>query len=132
MGRRRKKTSPVEDLLELPWQASVVCGVAAFVVLRWVVPSFLATHPILSALAGLAVSFSGLALCGFCFIGLLSFLRARFNRANSSGAGVLKDRGGKRKAPVSFTPAWSRAGAVHGMTPQAVPGSAGAAPLRLD
>ena len=128
MGRRRKKTSPLEDLLALPWQASVVCGVAAFVVLRWVVPSFLATHPILSALAGLAVSFSGIALCGFCFIGLLSFLRARLKGTQSVGAGVLQDRGGKLQAPVSFTPAWSPAGPVHGVTTQAEQGSAGAVP----
>ena len=125
MGRRRKKTSPLDDLLALPWQASALCGVVAFAVLRWVLPSFFAASPVLSVLAGLAVSFSGIALCGFCFIGLLSFLRAKMKGAQSAGARMPQDRGGKLRAPVSVTPAWSHAGNVHDVTTQAEPGSAG-------
>lgn len=130
MGRRRKKTSPVGDLLALPWQASVICGLVAFVVLRWVVPSFFAANPILSVLAGLAVSFSGIALCGFCFIGLLSFVRAKTKGAQSACAGMPHDRGGRVQAPARITPAWSHAADVHGVTPPAEAGSAGAAPPR--
>lgn len=108
MGRRRKKTSPVEDLLELPWQASVICGVAAFVVLRWVVPAFFGTNPVLSALAGLAVSFSGIALCGFCFIGLLSLVRTKMKSVPSTVTGAPLQRRAEPQMPVAFTPAWSR------------------------
>lgn len=111
MGRRRKRTSLVEDLLDLPWQASVICGVVAFVVLRWIVPSFFTANPVLSTLAGLAVSFSGIALCGFCLIGLLSFLRSKMMSARPAAAGAPAGRHGMPQAPAGFRPAWSHEGA---------------------
>lgn len=108
MGRRRKQTSLVEDLLGMPWQASVICGVAAFVVLRWIVPVLLAGHPLLNGLAGLAGWFSGWAFCGFCIIGLLSFLRAKMATDSPAGRAPAKQRN-VFKAPAGLTPAWSRA-----------------------
>lgn len=75
MGRRKKRTGLVEDLMSLPWQASVICAFVAFVVLRWIVPMFFASHPLLSGIAALAVSLSSVAFWGFCFIALLAFMR---------------------------------------------------------
>lgn len=130
MGRRRRRTSAVEDLLALPWQASIICGVAAFVVLRWVVPVFFVANPVLSALAGLAVSFSGIALCGFCFIGLLSYLCTKMKGAASAGKSPPR-----REAPqsnVAYTPAGSRESFPNGDSaqPQTRASAAGAAKPR--
>lgn len=112
MGRRRKRSSAVEDLLDLPWQASVMCGIVAFVVLRWIVPAFFGSNPVLGALSGLAVSFSGLVFCGFCFIGLLSFARAKMTSASPDGSAPLRRRQ-VFQPPAGFTPSWSHGGAAQ-------------------
>ncbi|HBZ07368.1 MAG TPA: DNA topoisomerase [Massilia sp.] len=68
-------------MIGLPWQASVICAVVAFVVLRWILPLFFAANPLLSGIAALAVSLSSIAFWGFCFIGFLAFMRPKITPA---------------------------------------------------
>lgn len=114
----------MEDLLELPWQASVICGVVVFIVLRWILPVFFAGNPVLNGLAGLAVSFSGWACCGFCFIGLLSFLRGKMTSALSHGGAPVRHQSVFQTSSKSI-PAWPPGSSGQGVDSRAEAGRTG-------
>lgn len=66
MARRRrgnKRTSTVEDLLDLPWQVSAGFGIAVLIVLKGIVPAIVSGNiylqPLLAAVSGAAWLFSG-------------------------------------------------------------------------
>ena len=54
----RRKESPLETLITLPWWVSVALACFAFVVLRWVVPSMFAGNVVAAAFVGAAQLFA--------------------------------------------------------------------------
>lgn len=72
MARKRKQTG-VDVLIRSPWWISVILGALGFIFLRWLIPSFFATNPVLVALGTMSKSLAWLAPCGFAVIALISF-----------------------------------------------------------
>ena len=85
MARLRKgKEATIETLFKAPWWTSVAIGVAALVVLKWILPSAWASNvflePLATTLSGMAWLFSAL----FFVVGLLSFIREKFSASRSA------------------------------------------------
>lgn len=72
---RRRKKDGFDEWIALPWQASAIAGVVAFVALSWIAPSLLG-GTLGRALAPLLVLFGWVALFGFALIAVASFMRA--------------------------------------------------------
>lgn len=69
MGSRRRK-GLADELVTLPWQITAVLALAAFIVVRWVLPLLLPESPVVSGLRPLFGVFSWVALCFFGLIAL--------------------------------------------------------------
>ncbi|MEO6917979.1 MAG: restriction endonuclease [Collimonas sp.] len=65
------------DVLALPWQVSLLLGCVFFAVLRWILPSFLSSSPMLNGIASLSHSAAWLPLVFFWFCGLIAFAVAK-------------------------------------------------------
>lgn len=87
MARRRtSKEAPVETLFKAPWWISMIIAVMVFVVLKWIVPSAVASNIILKPLAAMLSSVAWLFSGVFFFVGLLSFAREKFSASRSSAS----------------------------------------------
>ena len=78
MARHRKsQESPIELLIKAPWWINIGIGVIVLVMLKWIIPTMIAsnaaTKPLANMMSGLAWLFSGV----FFFIGLISFAREK-------------------------------------------------------
>ncbi|MFL6672812.1 MAG: restriction endonuclease [Massilia sp.] len=85
MGRR--KNSLANELVGLPWQVSAILAVGAFIGVRWILPGFLQQRLLLGPLASGCDRLSWIALCGFGFLALLTFARAKIGPAGGPPAG---------------------------------------------
>jgi len=77
MARRRNRKrdeSLAIELMELPWQVSVVLAVIAFVVMRWIIPSEFKS-PVLLPMSSLISGFAPYAGIILLFIGVISFFK---------------------------------------------------------
>lgn len=84
MARRpTSKEAPVETLFKAPWWISIIIAVVVLVILKWIIPSVVASNiilkPLATLLAGMAWLFSGV----FLFVGLLSFAREKLSASSS-------------------------------------------------
>jgi restriction system protein len=77
----RRNPSPVDLLVQLPWQVSAVLAVVAFVSLRWVFPSIDSTNPILHNFIQLGAKLAWVAAFCFGVLAALSAFQARRKRA---------------------------------------------------
>lgn len=98
MGRRRKQTL-AGDLVMLPWQASAVLALVAFVAIRWALPAFIRDGSPFAGVKTLVGPLSWIALSGFGALALLSALRARWRK-------------GRARMPASSASASAQARAV--------------------
>lgn len=89
----RRKPSHADTLIMLPWQISAALAVAAFVGLRWVLPTIVFENSFFSSLAKVASGLSWFALIGFGVIAGLSKLIAAKKRALLDGQRDLESLG---------------------------------------
>lgn len=102
--RRRKQKSFVDELLEAPWQLSIVLGVAVFIFLKWIFPSMGAGNmflkPIAIAASSLAWMFSGF----FFLIGAMVYFKTSATRAKQGNSSLFSvDRSSRSPAPFNRT-----------------------------
>ena len=86
--RRRKQKSLLDELVEAPWQVSVVIGVAAFIFLRWIFPSIGAGNMFLKPIAMAASSLAWIFASFFFLIGAIVYFKTAAAKAKQ-GAGSL-------------------------------------------
>ena len=72
----RRRNSAIASLMDLPWQASVVVAMLAFIAMRWILP-MQAKGSVLLPLANTLSGFAPLAGIVFLVIGGISFVRNR-------------------------------------------------------
>ncbi len=104
--RRRRQKSFVDELLEAPWQLSIVLGVAVFIFLKWIFPSMGAGNmflkPIAIAASSLAWMFSGF----FFLIGAMVYFKTSATRAKQGNSSLFSvDRSSRSPAPINRTAA---------------------------
>lgn len=85
---RKRKQSGIDILLGSPWWISAALGTTGYIVLRWIIPSYFSTHPMLASLAALSQSVAWLAPSAFGVIALISF----FSNKRRGGPPVISDR----------------------------------------
>lgn len=113
MARRRGKQgkSLFEELMDAPWQASIVIGAITFIGLKWVLPSIAGSNiflkPVAQAFSGLAWLFSGF----FFLLGAIVYARTAASRKQAPPLKVIKggaDSDGVRRHPQGDTKAQGR------------------------
>jgi restriction system protein len=94
MGRRRRKPSVSDVLMDAPWWVSAVLAVASYIVFHAVVPAAFARNPFLIGLAVTSRSLAWILATMFGFLGLLAYLRTRKRQAegNSPSGGTRSMR----------------------------------------
>lgn len=87
MGRRRRTTSGeslLDLLLEAPWPASVVVGVAAYAFLKWVLPALAGDNLFLKPMSSALANLAGWAAAFFFLIGALVYVKSAAARKKAS------------------------------------------------
>lgn len=74
---RKRKQSGIDILLGSPWWISAVLGAVGYIVLRWIIPTYFSTSPLLASLAALSRSLAWLAPCFFGVTALVSFFGSK-------------------------------------------------------
>lgn len=95
--RRYKRKSGLEHLLASPWWVSAVMGVAAYFLLRSIIPAIFAAHPFLIGLSQLSQSIAWLALPFFGLIAVFAFLGARKSGVQTERRAHRQARGARPK-----------------------------------
>lgn len=106
MARRRRKQNKsfLDDLLDAPWQVSIVVGVMAFIGLRWIFPSLAGSNMFLRPLAQASSGMAWLAAGFFFLIGLAVFAKsvaAKAKQAQESSFGSFGRPAPQRREPLS-------------------------------
>lgn len=86
--RRRDKESFIDTLFGLPWQASVVLGVAVFIGLKWILPAVGAGNMFLKPIAAAASSVAWLFSGVFFLIGALVYTKSVAERKKAPVLGI--------------------------------------------
>ncbi|GAA7762382.1 MULTISPECIES: restriction endonuclease [Cupriavidus] len=106
MGRRRRKPSLSDVLMDAPWWASVVLALGSYIVFHAVVPAAFARSPFLIGLAMTSRSLAWVPATMFGSLGLLAYLRARKRQAEgNSGSGGARPMRKERSLRVVRTSA---------------------------
>jgi len=89
MARRRRKQNKsfLDELLDAPWQVSLVVGVLAFIGLKWVLPGMAGGNMFLAPIAQAASGLAWLASGFFFLIGLAVFAKSAATKAKQSAPG---------------------------------------------
>lgn len=80
---RKRKQSGIDILLGSPWWISALLGAFAYIVLRWIIPTYFSTSPLLASLAALSRSVAWLAPCFFGVTALVSFFGSKRRNGQS-------------------------------------------------
>ena len=92
-SRRKQNRSFLDELMDAPWQVSIVVGVAMFIGLKWIFPSMaggnLILKPIAQASSSLAWLFSGF----FFLIGAVIYAKAASSRSKQPSLKIVKGSG---------------------------------------
>lgn len=83
-GRRRKRSSGIEALLELPWQALLVLSVMVYAAGAWLIPALAGSSSILKPLVQAIRSLVWIPAAGLVLLALISFAIGRKSRLLSS------------------------------------------------
>jgi len=86
MGRRRRKPSLSDVLMDAPWWVSAVLAFGSYIVFHGVVPAAFARSPFLIGLATTSRSLAWVPATMFAFLGLLAYLRTRKRHEEGSSA----------------------------------------------
>jgi restriction system protein len=90
-GKNRRGKSLFEELMDAPWQASIVIGAITFIGLKWVLPSIAGSNmflkPVAQAFSELAWLFSGF----FFVVGAIAFARTAASRKQAPRLKVVKN-----------------------------------------
>ena len=83
MARRPRKQNKsfLDELLDAPWQVSIVVGVLAFIGLKWIFPSMAGGNMFLKPLAQAASGIAWIAFGFFFLIGLAVFAKSAAAKA---------------------------------------------------
>lgn len=79
--RRRQNKSFLDELLDAPWQVSVVVGVLAFIGLKWILPSMFGGNMFMKPIAQAASGVAWIASGFFFLIGLAVFAKSAAAKA---------------------------------------------------
>lgn len=106
MARRRRKQNKsfLDDLLDAPWQVSIVVGVMAFIGLRWIFPSMAGSNMFLRPIAQASSGLAWLAAGFFFLIGLAVFAKsvaAKAKQAPERSFGSLGRTAPYRREPIT-------------------------------
>ncbi|WP_247424662.1 restriction endonuclease [Ralstonia pseudosolanacearum] len=106
MGRRRRKLSLSDVLLDAPWWVSAVLALGSYIVFHGVIPAAFGRSPFLIGLAMTSRSLAWVPATMFGFLGLLAYLRARKRQAEgNSASGVARPMRNERTLRVVRTSA---------------------------
>jgi len=97
---QKKKTKRHRYPLQSPWWISVLLGVFAYIVLRWIIPAYFSSSPLLTSLAALSRSVAWLAPCVFGVIALISFFANKRRNGQSVVPQSQKSNRSTRSEPT--------------------------------
>jgi len=124
MGRRKRQPKLSDILLESPWWVSVALGFCAYIAFHAIVPALLGANRYLAGLTMASREFAWVPAIAFCFLGLLSFIKARFG-----GQPVAETARAPRHRPVASAKAGPAASPTIKEAPDgAAPWGAASAP----
>lgn len=89
-NNRKKGAGIIDILLDSPWQVSVIFSVAAFIFLRWIIPSQFSHSQALAALGNASKSAAPYTLL-FLIPGLLVFIRQKLNKSPNDLNLIIKN-----------------------------------------
>ena len=106
--RRRKNESGIDVLLSLPWQVSMLFGVAIFAGMKWMLPAMWSNNlflkPMAAAFSGIAWLFGGF----FLLIGAVAFAAQKMAASKALVTGTKPVFGGGTASPEWKPPHWAK------------------------
>ena len=106
--RRRKNESGIDVLLSLPWQVSMIFGVAIFAGMKWMLPAMWSNNmflkPMAAAFSGIAWLFGGF----FLLIGAVAFAAQKMAASKALVTGSKPVFGGGTANPEWKQPRWAK------------------------
>lgn len=96
MARRRRKQNKsfLDELLDAPWQVSIVVGVLAFMGLRWIFPGVTGGNTLLRPIAQAAPELAWWAAGFFFLIGAIIYSKAAASKSKIESATLVRGASG--------------------------------------
>ncbi|WP_454723349.1 MULTISPECIES: restriction endonuclease [Cupriavidus] len=119
MGRRKRQPKLSDILLESPWWVSVALGFCAYIAFHAIVPAVLGANRYLAGLTMASREFAWVPALVFCFLGLVSFVKARVGERP-----VAENARALRRRPVALAKVKPATAPAVGSTAPSEPASA--------
>lgn len=100
MARRRKNKDLASILVLLPWWVSVAAGLTGFVAIRWLLPLYFSSNPVLAALAVALRPLSWLALVFFGAFSVVAAMRQGMIAPRQAGMDIAPQAPRHRLEPL--------------------------------